>query len=385
MAEPLKFAEDVRTSLESFNNDYGTGWNLGMNYDSTGTQFETYINKYLFPKINETSLVGYELGNRFNFLSKEVENIGQYSEEYVILDAIPVNMNLSKKAELFFKENYARMASKLYGNGEYKKMKFTLNDNDARQNFSTLQDGIKYALGVFAKRVSDINISEEAELKAMIVDYSLRLTKEQRTVTSYDDLAHKLMTGILNLQNNSSKYNETQNASGGAIGRFTTKTNMKDMLIVTTDDVKSYLLDTKIANTFQVSGIDLTNRIISFDDLGGVFRLTDNVTISEADTITYFRAFGDYQIEIGDILSKGSMLTFDISDLDEFNGKIEEIKPKTEYFATLLDVRKIRYRRNTKNMLETSFRNGEFRNNTHWIHYLSSKQMSPFYNAITFQ
>ncbi len=55
----------------------------------------------------------------------------------------------------------------------HKKQKFTLNDNDNRLNWQTLGDAISYAVRVYRKRISDINVSEESEIKAMLVDYAL--------------------------------------------------------------------------------------------------------------------------------------------------------------------------------------------------------------------
>lgn len=378
---PDKFAKDTLTALQLYNSDHGQAWTLGMNWSNVETDFETFINKYLFPKIGETSLVGYELGNRFNWLFKEVENISQYSEEYVILDAIPVGMNLSKPQTQMLMTNFPRMATKLFGAGEMKKMKFTLNYNDTRLNFSTLGDGIAYAIGVYKKRISDINVSEEAETKAMLIDYALNQVSEQRTITSLQELSSELFTALLNLQNNTSKFNETNKASGGAIGRFTTQTKLENICILTTDTVKSYLLDTKIANTFQTKGIDFTSKIISFEDLGGVYKTTDQITISAPETIAKFRAYGDYQIEIGDILPKGVVFTFDISDLVEFENKFYEVKPESDLFSYMFDIRKPRLKRNTKGMLK-SFENPEFGNVNHWLHYYSSKQVSPFYNSV---
>ena len=75
------------------------------------------------------------LGNRFEWLAREEDFVGQYSEEYVILDTVPVTMNLSKQEELMLKRNYPQMATKLYGQGILKKTKFTLNNNDSRLNF----------------------------------------------------------------------------------------------------------------------------------------------------------------------------------------------------------------------------------------------------------
>lgn len=370
------------SALKQYNHDYSASWTFGTNWTNVSTGFETFINKYLFPKINETALHNVALGNRFEFLAKEIDFISQYSEEYVILDTVPVNMNLSKNEELMLKRNYPNMATKLYGQGVLKKTKFTLNNNDVRHNFLTLADATKYALGVYKKRISDINVSEELEIKGTILDYALNHVKEERTVASRDELFTTVFESVLNIQNNSAKYNEATDASGGAIGRYTTVSRLKDVVILTNDAMKTYLLDTKLATTYQVEGLDLSDRIISFDDMGGIWKTSADITIAEAATVAAFRAMGDYQIEIGDLIPNGSALTFDVSALTEFVGNVTELKPASDLFAYIFDVNKVRYRRNTKGMLKQPFYNGEFDEITYWLHYYSFKSMSPFYNSI---
>lgn len=380
MANPTTLASI--SALQQYNNDYSKAWDFGTNWSNVSSDFETFINKYLFPKLNETSLHNVALGNRFEWLAKEIDFIGQYSEEYVILDTVPINMNLSKNEELMLKRNYPKMATKLYGQGVLKKTKFTLNNNDTRHNFLTLGDATRYALGVYKKRISDINVSEELEIKGTILDYALNHAKDKRTVASRAELFTEVFEGILNIQNNSSKYNEADKASGGSIGRYTTVSALKDVVILTNDSMKTYLLDTKLANTYQVEGLDLSDRIISFDDLGGIWKVTEDITIANQETVDRFRAMGDYQISIGDLVPKDSALTFDVSDLTEFTGLVEELKPSSDLFAYVFDVNKLRYRRNTKGMLKQPFYNGEFDEITYWLHYYSFKSMSPFYNSI---
>ena len=381
---PTLIADSTKASLQDFNHDYGKQWTFGENWSNVNTMFETYVNKYLFPKINETLLIDIALGNRFNWLAKEQDFIGQYSEEYVIMDTIPIEMNLSKSEELMLKRNYPQMATRLYGSGIVKKQKFTLNNNDVRFNFQTLGDATNYALGVLRKKISDINVQEEKEIRAMMVDYAINQLQDSnhRTASSKEDLTERVFEAILNMQNNSAKYNEVHKASGGTVGQYTTVSKLKDIAILTTDSLKSYLLDTKIANTFQMAGIDFTDHIISFDDLGGVYKSTQDVTLSNEDTINYLRAFGDYQAMIGDVIPEGSVFTFNVSDLKEFKGKVEEIKPQGELFAFIFDVNALKYKRNTKGMLKEPFYNGEFDEVTHWIHYYSFKAMSPFFNKI---
>mgnify|MGYP001388071218 CR=1 FL=1 len=370
------------SALQQYNHDYGKAWDFGTNWSNVSSDFETFINKYLFPKLNETTLQNVALGNRFEWLAKEIDFISQYSEEYVILDTVPVNMNLSKNEELMLKRNYPKMATKLYGQGVLKKTKFTLNNNDVRHNFLTLGDATRYALGVYKKRISDINVSEELEIKGTILDYAINHVKDVREVASRDELFTEVFEAILNIQNNSSKYNEADTASGGAIGRYTTVTDLKDVLILTNDSMKTYLLDTKLASTYQVEGLDLSDKIISFDDLGGIWKTTADVTITEQDTINRFRSMGDYQISMGDVVPEESVLTFDVTDLTEFTDNVVEIKPDSDLFAYVFDLNKLRYRRNTKGMLKPPFYNGEFDEITYWLHYYSFKSMSPFFNSV---
>lgn len=378
-----KITQAVRNALITHNTETGHSWTFGSNWDSTGKEFETFVNKYLFPKLNETLVIEAVLGNSFDWLAKEVDFIGQYSEEYVILDTVPIEMDLSKNAELMLKREYPKMATKLYGQGILKKTKFTLNNNDARLNFLTIGDAISYAVAVYKKRISDINLAEEREMKAMLVDYGINHAKDQREVTSMEELFEVLTEAILNLQNNSEKHNEADKASGGSIARFTTVSKLSDLVILTTDKVKRYLLNTFLANTFHAEGIDLSKIIISFDDLGGTYRVTANegVTVT-AKALTTLQAFGDYQIQVGDVIPKGYVFTYDVSELDGFTDNVEEIKPNTELWAMVMDTRAIRYKRFTKGMLKEPFYNGEFDEVTYWIHYYSFKAISPFYNKV---
>ena len=373
-------AAAVQGAMVQFNNDTQNSWSFGANWNNQGTAFETFVNNYLFPKLNETLIVETVNGNRFDWLAKEVDFIGQYSEEYVILDSVPISMDLSKSAELMLKRNYPKMATKLYQQGILKKMKFTLNNNDNRLNWQTIGDAITYAMAVYKKKISDINIAEEQEYKAMLLDYSLNFTADKRKVTSMQGLFQEISKVILNLQNNSAKHNETATASGGAIGRFTTVSSINDLLIVTTDEAKAYLLDTKLANTFQAAGIDLSNRIISFDDLGGVYKTNKDIKVT-AKIKQGLEAMGDYQVEVDDVIPAQSVFTFDITKLFD-TADYAEIKPTGEYFAMVFDIRGLRYKRCTKGMLKKPFFNGEFDETTHWIHYYSMKAISPFYNKV---
>ncbi len=377
---PNGITKASKQALIEFNKANGTAWTFGGNLTTNRTEFETFVNKFLFPKLAETELVSEILGNRFQRFAVEQDFIGQYSEEYVILDSVPVDMNLSKKEELFLKRNYPLIASKIYGNSWFRKVKFTLNDNDVRQNFITLADATKYAIGVLKKKISDINITEEAEFKAMLIEYALNVAKEKRTASTKEEVIKKLSLAILNMQNNSDKYNETSTASGGALGRYTTVSSIDDLLIITSDEIKADLLNTQIATSYNIQGLDITNKIISFNDLGGVYKLKEDFTLSTNDQITKLSAMGDYQSEKGDVIEAGTIFTFDVTGIFGAD-KVQEIKPTTENFALVLDKRAIRYKQYTKGMI-VNFFNPEFKEWNYWLHYYSFKSISPFYNKI---
>lgn len=81
----------------------------------------------------------------------------------------------------------------------------------------------------------------------MTLEYALNHAKDERTVASREELFTEVFEGILNIQNNSAKYNEADTASGGSIGRYTTVSALKDIVILTNDSMKTFLLDTEIS------------------------------------------------------------------------------------------------------------------------------------------
>lgn len=378
-------AGDVKTALDNFNHEFGEAWTLGQNWTSVGTQFETFINKFLFPKLNETRLIQVALGNSFDWLAQEVDFVGQYSEEYVIKDTIPTNMDLSKDELLMLKRNYPEMITKLYGPGIVRKVKFTLNNNDVRQNWLTLKDGVKYAIAVYKKKISDINVDEERQIKGMLVDYAEnQLDKDSQVfeVADMEEMFKKIAVEMMNLQTNQDKYNEAPKASGGAIGRYTTMSKMEKLMILTTTEIKARLLDSKLANTYHINGIDFSDRIIAFPDLGGVFRAKADIKVTE-DVVTALKALGDYQVTTNSTIPKDSVVTFDVNKyLPSVAAQFEEIKPSNDLWALILDVDAIIYNRFTKGMLKAPFYNPEFDEVTYWIHYYSMKAISPFYNKV---
>lgn len=383
-----QLALDISKSLEAYNKAYGKAWDLGDNYSNIGTEFETYVNKFLFPKMNETRLINVALGNSFNRWAKEVDFIGQLTEEYVFKDVIPTNMNLSEDDSLFFKRAYPEMITKIYGPGRTRKVKFTLNNNDSRQNFATLKDAIKYATGVYKKKISDINVDEERQIKAMLVDYGIKHVSKKFKVKSIDELLETIGEQMMVLQTNVDEYNEASSASNGGTGRYTTTTPLRKMVILTTTKIKHRLLNSFLATTFKTEGIDFSDRIIAFPDLGGVWRATEDITLdgSQTNALEALKSLGDYQSHVGSIIPKGSVVTFNVKKfLPDLASKFEEIKPTSENWAMVFDIDSLIYNRFTKGMLKKPFYNGEYDELQYWIHYNSGKYVSPFYNKVVIE
>lgn len=389
----LQVADAVSRAITGFNVDNGKKWSFGTNWDATGSDFETFTNKYLFPKLNETAIVNVALGNRFDWLAVETDFVGQYSEEYVILDTVPTELALDKSTTLMLERNYPKIATKLYGSGIVRKMKFTLNDNIARQQFATLGDAVSYAVNVYKKQISMINIAEEQEIKSMIMDYALNQVADTRE-TEADKYIDDLYTAMLNLQNNSHIHNEANKASGGSLATFTTQSQLKDLLIVTTDRQKVKILNSFIAQSFNTAGLDLTDHIISFEDLGGAYKVKSNLTMSDAKVVNLLKNAGLYDFKAGDIFTAGSViaipnfkeiiLNHPTINATNFTNWFTPIEAPTDddLFTVILDARALRYKRYTKNMLKQPFYNGEFDEVTYWIHYYSMKSISPFYNKV---
>ena len=383
----MQVASAVSQAISGFNVENGKRWSFGTNWDATSSDFETFTNKYLFPKLNETAIVNVALGNRFDWLAVETDFIGQYSEEYVILDTVPTELALDKSTTLMLERNYPKIATKLYGSGIVRKLKFTLNNNITRQSFLTLGDAVSYAVNVYKKQISNINVAEEMEIKTMLVDYAVNHVNDKRDTTeaTYID---DLYTSILNLQNNSFKHNEADKASGGTLTTYTTQTQLKDVLIVTTDKMKVKILNSFIATTFNTAGLDITDHIISFEDLGGAFKAKADFALSK-NTATKLQNAGLYDIHENDAIKQGQILCIPnlpellkSAGVEDFDTHFETIKAPDELFTMVFDARAIRYKRYTKNMLKQPFYNGEFDEVTYWIHYYSMKSISPFYNKV---
>src|SRR5699024_2567701 len=113
-------------------------------------------------------------------------------------------------------------------------------------------------------------VLEVFEIKGTIMDYAINYVKEKREVSSRDVFFTKVIIRIMKIQKNNAKYNEANEAIGISIGSYTTVTALKYVIILTNDVMKTNIRNSQLDYTSHVAGLDLSDRIISFDVLGGL-------------------------------------------------------------------------------------------------------------------
>ena len=63
-------------------------------------------------------------------------------------------------------------------------------------------------------------------------------------------------------------------------------------------------MNTFLADGVHAEGIELSKVIIALDDWGGAYRTTQDVTVTAAG-VKLLQTFGDYKIQVGDVVPKG--------------------------------------------------------------------------------
>lgn len=378
-------------ALDQFNRSYGTQYAPTAPWTGdVAIHFTNFVNNNLFPKIADTKYHEAILGDAWSFATKNDPNIASYDEEYAFMDIVPRNLNMSKAGTSLFKRNYKRIATNLYGPGNYRMLSFSLESNYTRRNFSTIGDAIAYALGAYKHCIQMVNIDEERQKTAKIVDYANKNVRVHETASSLEDMAHKLNLLLMNMTSNSDKYNEAiQLCAPNEIGgRYTTTTDMSHLMILTTTDVKEYMLGTLLANTYQTKGIDITNMIKAFPTLTYAWRATQDITM-DADLVKVLNAFGDEDAEVGDVIPKDAVITIDPEEfLSEHpdKTKFEPITPKNKVgeankpWALVFDTRALKFARFTDGMVEKPFINQSVKEYKYYMHYYHRNNISPFYN-----
>lgn len=386
MSGELKGA--VEASINQWNQTQGASWTLGTNWSNVGTDFETFVHKNLFPKLTETIQNLPKIGNPFQFLARQRNIVGQYREEFAILDKVPTGINLNTDGELLLNPEYPKIKTRLYQNGFRRKLKFTIDlSGDVLQNFSNLQDGVDYVIGEYVSSLNSINITEMREMFGGIVDYlHNNITSYQRkTVTSLDEAVTATYNTMSAMQIPTSGYNEGMTAAGPSVGRLTRKTPLDRMMIICSVNARTYLLNTQIANSFQIAGLDITDHIMAFPtidetpDMDGVYKITKKVTLATQSDVDFLKAMGMYNVRIGTVFNIGTVFTFDIKTLTDFKGNFEQIGLKDDNDILVIDTASIMYDQDTSNFVRT-FENPEIDGVSYYLKYTSTKNISPFTN-----
>lgn len=383
----------IAASINQWNENQGASWTLGTNWSNVGTDFETFVHKNFFPKLTETIQNLPRIGNPFQWLAKQRPIVGQYREEFAVMDQLPTGVNLGTDAQLLLNPLYPKVKTRLYQNGFRRKMKFTIDlSGDITQNFLTLQDGIDYVTGAYINALNSINITEMREMFGAIVDYTKNnLSNTQKfTVSSLDEAIHNTYVAMARMQTPTSGMNEGMTAAGPAVGRLTRQSPLNRLMIICSDTAYAHLLDTVIANTFQIAGLDITEHILTFPTLDntapndGVYKLTADVVITEQQTVDTLNAFGIYNARIGTVYKEGAVFTFDVSELTEFADRFEQIGLSDDNEIIIIDTASIMYLQDTSNMVQ-QFNNPEVDGVTYYLKYNSTKNISPFTNKAIVQ
>lgn len=380
-------ATGVVETLDQFNRSYGTQWAPTTPWTGdVAIHFTNFVNNNLFPKLSETKYHEAVLGDAWSFATKNDPNIASYDEEYAFLDVVPRNLNMSKGATSLFKRNYKNIMTNLYGPGNYRMLSFSLESNYTRRNFTTIGDACAYAIGAYKHCIQMVNIDEERQKTAKIIDYANKNVRVHETATSLEDMAHKLNLLLMNMTSNSDLYNEACQMTGNEWARYTTTTDMSNLMILTTTDVKEYMLGTLLANTYQTKGIDITNMIMAFPTLKYAWKAKEDITM-DAGLVKVLHNFGDEDAEIGDIMPKDSVITIDPETyLKEYKDKFEPIEPLNaakasgKPWALVFDTRCLKFARFTDGMVEPPFINPAVKEYKYYMHYYHRNNISPFYN-----
>lgn len=374
-------ATGVVEALNEFNQSYGKQWKATAPWTGdVAIHFTNFLNNNLFPKLASTHFHEAILGDAWSFATKNDPNVASYDEEYAFTDVIPRNLNMSKANTTLFRRNYKTIMTNLYGVGNYRLLSFSLESNYTRRNFATIADACAYALGAYKHCIQMINIDEERQKTAMIVDYANQHVRVKQNATSLEDMAHKLNLLLMNMTSNSDLYNEACEMTGNQKMRYTTTTDMSNLMILTTTDVKEYMLGTLLANTYQTKGIDITNMIMAFPTLEYAWEATTDIKLT-AEQVAELRLFGDEDTDTGDIMPEGSIITLNPNEfLPTLKDNFKPIKPEGSTWAMVFDVRCLKFARFTDGMVEPPFINPGVKEYKYYMHYYHRNNISPFYN-----
>lgn len=344
------FRKQAAEAIVAWNETYPENpISVGQNWSGFSEKMHgTFMFEYLLPKVGRTDLFQVKIQDRFIRYTKMLTNMAQFNEEYTMTDIVPTMLREDADVMTNFKTNFPKMRTKFYNEGQVYQYRYSINPKD-RLKFSSIGDCLRAQQAIYDNVISSFNMYNEDAKKATIIDYAMRSVKDTTKVENADDLVQLILLKYLNLQSKSHKHNEADLAAGDEHTRKTTVSNGEDLLIITTDEIKLFILNSVMANTFQVAGIDITNQISSFEDLGGNYELTEAVTITSDKTKAAFEAMGFIFDRQSVTFPKGSKFNWDITSLEEFKSKYKEIKPKSKFWFAMYDVNAFRFEMNREN------------------------------------
>lgn len=355
MTEPKKpyntaFREAAAEAIVAWNETYPeNAIAVGQNFSGLSEKMHgTFMFEYLLPKVGRTDLFQVKIQDRFIRYTKMLLNMAQFNEEYTMTDIVPTMLRSDANVMTNFTVNFPKMRTKFYNEGQVYQHRYSINPKD-RLKWSSVGDMLREQQAIHDNVISSFNMYNEDAKKATLIDYALRTIKDRTKVNNAEELVQAMLLKYLNLQSKSHKHNETDLAAGDEYTRKTTVSNGEDLLFITTDQIKLYILNSIIANTFQIAGIDITSQISSFEDLGGNYELTEAVTITDAETKKAFAGMGFIFDRENFTFPAKSKFNWDVTGLTEFVGKTKEIKPKSEFWCAIYDVNALRFEMNREN------------------------------------
>jgi hypothetical protein len=119
--------------------------------------------------------------------------------------------------------------------------------------------------------------------------------------------------------------------------------------------------------------------------MGGVYEVTEDVVLNNVDTIQLFNNFGMLSQQIGAVVKKGNILTFDPSKKGTdfiLDANFKEIKPSSETVAYVMDINSLIYHKNSQNFLGQATYNGINRGYTYFPRIYTKKAIRPSTNKV---
>jgi hypothetical protein len=370
---------------------------LGSNFSATGINIDSFLMDNFFPTLFATYNVTRKLNDRWTNATKSIsENRGAYTQEYVFADAMNVGLKFTDRGRIQFERNVPQTLTKIYGAGYYMHRVWTFDNTQIRQNMSTFAELLTYYGTAVEKILSDTAMQNEYVKTASILQYQPYAKDVTNTVTDDDSFVKAIYEKTLAMLEKSAAHNEASAAqkmvTNPALAlRYTSMSDLEDIYILTSTKTKALLLNSYIANTFNAAGIDLLSHVISYDSFDIAVQLTDDVTLTADDVAAIKVLYQDIQPQIGDVVYKDSIFTFDTASMlqvPSFAGKLQTLSPfvadggtlAKDYFAAILDVNALNFLVDFQNMFGEPQKIGGGIATQHFLNYYQNNYISVFEN-----